>query len=94
MNAKKKILTNFWNFWEYFENTYLIDHNIYEWNYYNCIEHITNNASESFNNYLSYLIPKKPNFYVFVNVLRLEENVSYLKYNNKEESICKKKKKL
>ena len=91
--CKEKNFDQFLEFLGYFENTYLIDHNIYEWNYYNCIEHITNNASESFNNYLSYLIPKKPNFYVFVNVLRLEENVSYLKCNNKDESICKKKKK-
>jgi len=29
------------------------------WNYYNNIEHITNNVSESFNNYLNNLFSKK-----------------------------------
>jgi len=32
------------------------------WNYYNNMEHITNNASESLNNYLNILFPTKPSF--------------------------------
>ena len=40
---------------------------------------------ESFNNYLKYLMPSKPNFYKFINIIRKEENVSYLEYNNIEE---------
>jgi len=33
------------------------------WNYYNNIEHIANNASESLINYLNNLFPTKPSFY-------------------------------
>ena len=43
---------NFLNFLEYFNKTYLYKYDIQYWNYYNDINHITNNASESFNNYL------------------------------------------
>ena len=39
-------------------------------------------------------MPSKPNFYKLVNVLREEENVSYLEYENKDKSICNKKKKV
>ena len=52
----------FLKFLEYFEYNYL---NIYKpkyWNYYNNIEHITNNASESYNNYLNNLFEKKTFF--------------------------------
>ena len=49
---------------------------------------------ESFNNYLKYLMPSKPNFYKFVNIIRKEENVSYLEYNNIEEGNWNKKKKI
>ena len=48
---------------------------------------------ESFNNYLKYFVPSKPNFYKFVNIIRKEENVSYLEYNNMEERNWNKKKK-
>ncbi|KAG4093227.1 hypothetical protein H8356DRAFT_1335075 [Neocallimastix lanati (nom. inval.)] len=41
-----------------FEKDYEIKH----WNYYDNIKHITNNASESFNNYLNNLFPKKSHF--------------------------------
>ena len=92
INANKIILCNFLIFLEYFEKTYLINYKINEWNYYNCIEHITNNAMESFNNYLKYLVPSKSNFYKFVNIIRKEENVSYLEYNNIEEGNWNKKK--
>eukprot|EP00833_Pecoramyces_ruminatium_P010053 jgi/Orpsp1_1/1184085/evm.model.c7180000087964.1 len=85
--VKENNFEQFLKFLEYFEKTYIINFKINEWNYYNCIEHITNNASESFNDYLNYLIPSKPNFYRLVNVLREEENVSYLEYENKDESI-------
>ncbi|KAL6628530.1 hypothetical protein U3516DRAFT_793601 [Neocallimastix sp. 'constans'] len=43
---------HFLNFLEYFNKTYLYKYDIQYWNYYNDINHITNNASESFNNYL------------------------------------------
>jgi len=49
---------------------------------------------ESFNNYLKYFVPSKPNFYKFVNIIRKEENVSYLENNNIEEGNWNKKKKI
>ncbi|KAL6632372.1 hypothetical protein U3516DRAFT_792251 [Neocallimastix sp. 'constans'] len=52
----------FLKFLEYFYKTYLIDYDMKIWNYYNNIEHITNNASESLNKYLNNLFPTKPSF--------------------------------
>ncbi|KAL6632924.1 hypothetical protein U3516DRAFT_792057 [Neocallimastix sp. 'constans'] len=53
----------FLKFLEYFYKTYLIDYDMKIWNYYNNIEHIANNASESLINYLNNLFPTKPSFY-------------------------------
>jgi len=39
------------------------------WNYYNNMEHTTNNASESFNNYLNNLFPAKSSFYELIDKL-------------------------
>ncbi|KAG4099393.1 hypothetical protein H8356DRAFT_1344201 [Neocallimastix lanati (nom. inval.)] len=44
--------SQFLNFLDYFEKTFLNIYNIKYWNYYNNMDHITNNASESFNSYL------------------------------------------
>ena len=47
MNAKeRKKSDQFLEFLKYFQDTYFIKYKINEWNYYNCIEHITNNASD------------------------------------------------
>jgi len=46
---------------------------------------------ESFNKYLKYLVPSKLYFYKFVNIIRKEENVSYLEYKNIEEGNWNKK---
>jgi len=95
MNAKeRKKSDQFLEFLKYFQDTYFIKYKINEWNYYNCIEHITNNASGSFNNYLNRLIPSNPYFYIFVGLIREEENVSFVKYNNKNGSNPNKKKKI
>ncbi|KAL6600050.1 hypothetical protein U3516DRAFT_670119 [Neocallimastix sp. 'constans'] len=51
------------------EKTYLILYNIENWNYYNNIEHVTNNASESFNNYLNGLFSKKPTYFRLIYTL-------------------------
>ena len=51
---------------EYFKINYLNKYNAYNWNYYNNIEHITNSASESFNNYLNSIYPKKNYFYKLI----------------------------
>ncbi|KAL6594131.1 hypothetical protein LY90DRAFT_514337 [Neocallimastix californiae] len=54
---------------QYLKKTYLILYNIENWNYYNNIEHITNNASESFNNYLCGLSSKKPTYFRLIYTL-------------------------
>ncbi|KAG4084293.1 hypothetical protein H8356DRAFT_1436287 [Neocallimastix lanati (nom. inval.)] len=45
----KSTCSQFLNFLDYFEKTFLNIYNIKYWNYYNNIDHITNNASESYN---------------------------------------------
>ena len=57
------------------------------------MEHITNNASESINNYLNNLFPKKPSLYKLIFILRREESLSYNDYERKIGGIWKKKKK-
>ncbi|KAG4099326.1 hypothetical protein H8356DRAFT_936929, partial [Neocallimastix lanati (nom. inval.)] len=53
----------FLEFLEYFKKTYLINFETENWNYYDNIEHITNNVSETFNKYLKKLFAKKPTFF-------------------------------
>ncbi|KAL6604182.1 hypothetical protein U3516DRAFT_841665 [Neocallimastix sp. 'constans'] len=63
----KSIKNNYFQFLkfiEYFYKTYLVNYDIKIWNYYNNMEHITNNASESFNNYLHNLFPAKPSLFM------------------------------
>jgi len=64
-------------FFDYFEKTYLKSYKIEYWNYYNNIEHITNNASESCNNYLKNLFSEKPTFYKLILTLQEKEFLSY-----------------
>ncbi|KAL6597185.1 hypothetical protein U3516DRAFT_521452, partial [Neocallimastix sp. 'constans'] len=82
---------NFLNFLEYFNKTYLYKYNIQYWNYYNDVNHITNNASESFNNYLKKLFYKKPSFYELIYHLKREESLSYNNYKRKIQGVWKKK---
>ncbi|KAG4085174.1 hypothetical protein H8356DRAFT_1435539 [Neocallimastix lanati (nom. inval.)] len=82
----------FLKFLEYFYKTYLIDYNMKIWNYYNNIEHITNNASESLNNYLNNLFPTKPSFYELIDKLNELEHLSYYDYQRKIRGIWKIKK--
>ena len=74
---------HFLKFLEYFKKTYLYNYDIQRWNYYNDINHITNNASESFNNYLKKLFHKKPSFYELIYHLKKEESLSYNNYQRK-----------
>ncbi|KAG4090794.1 hypothetical protein H8356DRAFT_1430888 [Neocallimastix lanati (nom. inval.)] len=60
-----------------FIKQYLIDYDMKIWNYYNNIEHITNNVSESLNNYLNNLFPTKPSFYELIDKLNELEHLSY-----------------
>jgi len=57
---------SFLKFLEYFYKTYLIDYDMKIWNYYNNMEHITNHASESHNDYLNNLFPTKPSYYELI----------------------------
>ncbi|ORX64802.1 hypothetical protein BCR32DRAFT_286851 [Anaeromyces robustus] len=58
------------------------------------IEHITNNASESFNNYLNNLFPKKPSFFKLIYILKKEESLSYNDYERRINGIWRKKQKI
>ena len=84
---------HFLKFLEYFKKTYLYIYDIQRWNYYNDINHITNNASESFNNYLKKLFHKKPSFYELIYHLKKEESLSYNNYQRKIGGVWRKKKK-
>ncbi|KAG4088137.1 hypothetical protein H8356DRAFT_1296968 [Neocallimastix lanati (nom. inval.)] len=82
----------FLKFLVYYYKTYLIDYDMKIWNYYNNIEHITNNASESLNNYLNNLFPTKPSFYELIDKLNELEHLSYYDYQRKIRGIWKIKK--
>jgi len=73
VNVMNIIISIFWKFLDYFEKTYLKSYKIEYWNYYNNIEHITNNSSKSYNNYLKYLFSEKPIFYKLILKLQEEE---------------------
>ncbi|KAG4084312.1 hypothetical protein H8356DRAFT_1436301 [Neocallimastix lanati (nom. inval.)] len=77
-----------------YNETYLYKYDIQYWNYYNDINHITNNASEYFNNYLKKLFYKKPSFYELIYHLKREESLSYYNYKRKIEGIWKKKRRI
>ncbi|KAG4105808.1 hypothetical protein H8356DRAFT_1406288 [Neocallimastix lanati (nom. inval.)] len=70
------------------------DYNVNNWNYYENIEHLTNNASESYNSYLNNIFPNKPLFYKLIYILKEEENLSYNDYQRKTKGIWKKKQKI
>jgi len=60
--CKKNEYNIFLEFLEFFKSNYLNKYNANNWNYYNNIEHITNNISESFNNYLNNIFHKNSYF--------------------------------
>ncbi|KAL6596722.1 hypothetical protein U3516DRAFT_671621 [Neocallimastix sp. 'constans'] len=68
---------------EFFKINYLNKYNANNWNYYNNIKHITNNTSESFNNYLNNLFQKIPTFYKLITALKKEEVLSYNDYDRR-----------
>jgi len=90
LNINKTI---FLEFLEYFEITYLKDYEIKRWNYYDNIEHITNNASKSFNNYLKDLFPKKPHFYKILLTLQKVDSLFYDDFKMRKGGAWEKKKK-
>ena len=90
---KYRIISIFLNFLEYFNKIYLYKYDSQYWNYYyNDINHITNNASESYNNYLKKIVLQKNFFYYeLINHLKREESLSYNNYKRKFEGFGKKK---
>ncbi|KAL6617786.1 hypothetical protein U3516DRAFT_780123 [Neocallimastix sp. 'constans'] len=87
----KSTCSQFLNFLDYFEKTFLNIYNIKYWNYYNNIDHITNNASESYNSYLKNLFVKKPSFYKLIYTIQFEESKSYYDYHMRIKGIWRKK---
>ncbi|KAL6635928.1 hypothetical protein U3516DRAFT_848454 [Neocallimastix sp. 'constans'] len=64
------------------------------WNYYDNIEHITNNVSETFNKYLKKLsAKKKTTFFQLLSELQKEELKYYIDYERRTAGILKNKKK-
>ncbi|KAG4086382.1 hypothetical protein H8356DRAFT_1373174 [Neocallimastix lanati (nom. inval.)] len=87
----KSTCSQFLNFLDYFEKTFLNIYNIKYWNYYNNIDYITNNASESYNSYLKNLFVKKPSFYKLIYTIQFEESKSYYDYYMRIKGIWRKK---
>ena len=79
---------NFQNFQNILKKTYLINFETENWNYYDNIEHITNNVSETFNKYLKKLFAKKPNFFQLLS----EESKYYIVYERRTAGILRNKK--
>ncbi|KAL6588739.1 hypothetical protein U3516DRAFT_656237 [Neocallimastix sp. 'constans'] len=92
--CQKKKYNNFLQFLEYFNKNYLLKYNVNNWNYYENIEHLTNNASESYNSYLNNIFPNKPLFYKLIYILKEEENLSYNDYQRRTKGNWKKKQKI
>eukprot|EP00833_Pecoramyces_ruminatium_P009394 jgi/Orpsp1_1/1183426/evm.model.c7180000085126.1 len=90
----KSTCPQFLNFLNYFEKTFLNMYNIRYWNYYNNIDHITNNASESYNSYLKNLFVKKPSFYKLIYTIQFEESISYYDYQMRIRGIWRKKRRI
>ncbi|ORX64275.1 hypothetical protein BCR32DRAFT_251198 [Anaeromyces robustus] len=84
----------FLKFLEYFKNIYLNNYDIKSWNYYKSIKHITNNAFESFNNYLNNLFAKKFFFFKLIYVLQKEESLYYNDFERRIGGIWNKKKRI
>ncbi|KAL6598909.1 hypothetical protein U3516DRAFT_803149 [Neocallimastix sp. 'constans'] len=57
-------------------------------------EHLTNNASESYNSYLNNIFPNKPLFYKLIYILKEEEKLSYNDYQRRTKGNWKKKQKI
>ncbi|KAG4105181.1 hypothetical protein H8356DRAFT_1366384 [Neocallimastix lanati (nom. inval.)] len=57
-------------------------------------EHLTNNASESYNSYLNNIFPNKPLFFKLIYILKEEENLSYNDYQRRTKGTFKKKQKI
>ncbi|ORY87242.1 hypothetical protein LY90DRAFT_498499 [Neocallimastix californiae] len=81
-------------FQAYLFSNYHKNYNGNNWNYYENIEHLTNNASESYNSYSNNIFPNKPLFYKLIYILKEEENLSYNDYQRRTKGNWKKKQKI
>ena len=90
----KSNCSQFLRFLDYFEKAFLNMYKIRYWNYYNNIDHITNNASESYNKYLKKLYVKKPTFYKLIYEIQFEESKSYNDYQRRIGEIWRKKRRI
>ena len=82
---KDNIPTFFKKFINYFEKGY-IKKNIDSWNYFNKLDHRTNNCVEGYNNMLNSNFNKKPSLFKLLFILREDEakiNKEFNYYNNK-----------
>ena len=90
--SAKNIIVQFLEFLEYFIKTYLINFETENWNYYDNIEQITNNVSETFNKYLKKLFAKKLTFFQLLSELQKEESKYYIDYERRTAGIIRNKK--
>jgi len=88
----KSSCSQFLRFLDYF--IFLNLYKIRYWNYYNNIDHITNNASESYDKYLKQLFVKKPTFYELIYEIQFEDSKSYNDYKRRIEGIWGKKRRI
>ncbi|KAG4088375.1 hypothetical protein H8356DRAFT_1280970 [Neocallimastix lanati (nom. inval.)] len=93
IKSTKNNYCQFLKFLEYFYKTYSVGYDMKIWNYYNNMEHITNNVSESLNNYLNNLFPTKLSYYELIDKLNELEHLSNYDYQRKIRGIWKIKKK-
>ncbi|KAG4090279.1 hypothetical protein H8356DRAFT_1431274 [Neocallimastix lanati (nom. inval.)] len=74
------------------KKTYLINFETENWNYYDNIEHITNNVSETFNKYLKKLFAKNQLFFNYYQNCKKEESKYYIDYERRTAGILRNKK--
>ena len=78
---KKDSKPRFFNrFINYFEKNY-IKKNIESWNYFNQLDHRTNNAVEGYNNMLNSTFNAKPTLFKLLHILREDEGKILKEYN-------------
>ena len=79
---------------KYYEDNYIRKLNIKEWNYFDNIEHTTNNCCESYNNKINHYFNKKPTFFKLLYILRNEEDEVIKEYFRVANGIWKSKRKI
>ncbi|ORX63847.1 hypothetical protein BCR32DRAFT_307229 [Anaeromyces robustus] len=96
-NAAEKVFPNInikyciWHYKRAFKNKFNKLCSKEYWNYYNNIKHITNNASESYNNQLKSIFSKKPTFFKLIYVLQKQEFLFNIDYQRRIAGYWEKK---